>query len=125
MLITEHEAIQVRNFIDQLNDRRDSAVAVEGMRDADALRRLGFSGRLLQFHRFGGMAKFADAAARYKRVIILFDGDRKGRYLTSRAMRLLERRTSVDLSFKRRLRKITCGKVMFTEQLVYYERCAA
>ena len=120
MLVTEQEIDQIRNFIDRLNNRKDSAVAVEGKRDAHALQMLGFSGKILQFHRFGSFVNFADSAARYKNVIVLFDRDKKGRYLTGKVIRLLERRTNVDLSFKKRLRTITRGQVMFTEQLVCY-----
>ena len=121
MLVTEQEISELRDFIAGLNEMRDSAVIVEGKRDACALRRLGFSGNVLQFHRFGGMANFADSAAQYGTVIILFDGDKKGRHLTGKAIGLLERRTKVDLSFKRRLRAITRGQVVFTEQLGCYE----
>jgi len=67
------------------------------------------------------MNDFADSVARYNRLIILFDRDRKGRALTSKTIQLLQRRTKVDLSFKRKLRLITKGKIMFIEQLVSYE----
>lgn len=121
MLVTEQEISEVRDFIAHLNEMRDSVVAVEGKRDARALQRLGFSGQVLQFHKFGGMASFADSAAQHRNVIILFDRDKKGRYLTGKAIRLLERRTKIDLSFKKRLCAITKGQVMFTEQLGCYE----
>jgi len=64
---------------------------------------------------------FTDSAAKYENIIILFDRDRKGRYLTGRTLSLLQRRTRVDLTFKRKLRLITKGKIMFVEQLVCYE----
>ncbi len=121
MRVTEHEIDQLRGFIAHLNAMRGSAVVVEGKRDACALQRLGFSGKVLQLNRFGGMVDFADSVARYESVIILFDRDKKGSRLTGKAIRLLERRTRIDLSFKKRLRMITRGQVMFTEQLVCYE----
>ncbi|MCY4490186.1 MAG: toprim domain-containing protein [Thaumarchaeota archaeon] len=120
MLITEQEVFQVRDFISQLNSMKDSVVIVEGKKDVNALRLLGFSGNLLQIHRFRGFIQFADHVAQYKNVIILFDRDRKGRQLTRKAVRLLTRRTRVDLSFKKRLCVITRGQVVFTEQLRYY-----
>ena len=67
------------------------------------------------------MIKFTDSVAKYERLVILFDRDRKGRFLTGKTIQLLQRRTRVDLSFKRKLRKITKGKIVFIEQLVSYE----
>jgi 5S rRNA maturation endonuclease (ribonuclease M5) len=54
-------------------------------------------------------------------LIILLDGDRKGRYLTGKIIEQLQHRTKVDLSFKRKLVLITKGKIRFIEQLVCYE----
>ena len=121
MLVTEQEIDQIRDFIIELNAKKNSVVVVEGKRDANALRQLGFSGKVLQFHKFGGTVNFADSVARYNNVILLFDRDKKGRYLTGKTIQLLERRTNIDLSFKKKLRIITKGQVMFTEQLVCYE----
>jgi len=67
------------------------------------------------------MINFTDSVAKYKNLIILFDRDKKGRCLTGRTIQLLQRRTKVDLSYKRKLREITKGKIMFIEQLVCYE----
>jgi len=58
---------------------------------------------------------------RVESVIILLDRDRKGRYLTGKIISQLERRTKVDLSFKKKLVSITKGKIRFIEQLVCYE----
>ena len=121
MLVTEEEVIELKNFIFQLNSMKDSVVVVEGKRDSIALKKLGYSGKILEFHRFGGMIDFADSVSKYKRLIILFDRDKKGRTLTGKTIQLLQRRTKVDLSFKRKLRIITKGKIMFIEQLVCYE----
>ena len=106
-------------MIQELNGE-DAAVVVEGRRDAEALRRLGFAGTLLQFHRYGGFVRFADTVESQKRVIILFDYDHEGRYMTYRLIRLLQRRTRIDLSYHRRLAKITRGKVRYVEQLASY-----
>jgi len=67
------------------------------------------------------MIKFVDFVAKYDRVIILLDGDRKGKYLTAKLIEQLQRRTKIDLSFKKRLVSITKGKIRFIEQLVCYE----
>ena len=121
MKVTEQEVQDVRNFILLLNSQVDSVVIVEGKRDSTALKKLGFSGKVLELHKFGGMIKFVDSVAKYQRLIILLDGDRKGRYLTGKIIEQLQHRTKVDLSFKRKLVSITKGKIRFIEQLVCYE----
>jgi len=121
MLVTEQEIIELKNFIFQLNSMKDSIVVVEGKRDSIALKKLGYTGKVLEFHKFGGMIDFTDSVSKYKRLIILFDRDKKGRRLTGKTIQLLQRRTKIDLSFKKRLREITKGKIMFIEQLVCYE----
>lgn len=121
MSVTEQEIIELKNFIFQLNSIKDSVIVVEGKRDSIALKKLGYSGKVLEFHRFGGIINFTDSIAKYKNIIILFDRDKKGRYLTGKTIRLLHRRTKINLSYKRRLQEITKGKIMFIEQLVCYE----
>ena len=121
MLVTEQEITELKNFIFQLNSMKDSVVVVEGKRDSIALKKLGYSGKVLEFHRFGGMVNFADSVAKYENLILLFDRDKKGRRLTGKTIKLLQRRTKLDLSYKRKLREITKGKIMFIEQLVSYE----
>jgi 5S rRNA maturation endonuclease (ribonuclease M5) len=121
MLVSEQEILELKEFIFQLNAVENSVVIVEGKRDSNALRKLGHTGKILEFHRFSGMVDFADSVAKYERLIILFDRDKKGRTLTGKTIQLLQRRTKVDLTFKRKLRIITKGKIMFIEQLVSYE----
>ncbi len=99
----------------------DSVVIVEGKRDSAALRKIGFSGKVLEFHKFGGMINFVDSVAKHDNLIILFDGDKKGKYLTGKTIQLLQRRTRIDLTFKQKLTTITKGKIRFIEQLVCYE----
>ena len=117
----ESEIAEIEKFINLLNSQKNSAVVVEGKRDSAALIKLGYSGKILEFHRFNGMIKFADSAAKYRKLILLLDGDRKGRYLTKKIVGLLEHRTKIDLLFKKKLVTITKGKIRFIEQLVCYE----
>ena len=56
----------------------------------------------------------------YGRFTTLFDYDREGRYMTHRLARLLQRRTIPDLTYRRRLSKITRGRVRFVEELLQY-----
>ena len=121
MWITEQEIVELKKFIFELNSIKNSAVVVEGKRDAAALERIGYEGEILKFHYFQGMIEFTDFASRYKSLIVLFDRDRKGRHFTRTMIKLLNRRTKIDTSYKRKLQKITKGKIMFTEQLICYE----
>ena len=121
MTITEKEVEELRRFVNHLNSMNESVVVVEGKKDSIALKKIGFTGNVLEFHKFGGMIDFADNVAKHKNLIILFDRDRKGKVLTGKAIHLLQRRTNVDLTFKRRLNKITKGKIRFIEQLVCFE----
>ena len=121
MEFPENEIAEIKKFIDLLNSEKDGVVIVEWKRDSAALIKLGYSGKILEFHRFNGMVKFADSAAKYHKIILLLDGDRKGRYLTKKIIELLEHRTKIDLLFKKKLVSITKGKIRFIEQLVCYE----
>ena len=121
MEFSEKEIDDMKKFIKHLNSKNESVVVVEGKCDSIALRKLGFSGKILEFHSFKGIVKFSDSVAKYKSIILLLDGDRKGRYLTKRIIYLLEHRTKIDLSFKKKLVSITKGKIRFIEQLVCYE----
>mgnify|MGYP000023474753 FL=1 len=121
MEFSEKEISEIKKFVIHLNSQKDSVVVVEGKRDSAALVKLGYSGKILEFHRFNGMIKFADSAAKYRKLILLLDGDRKGRYLTKKIIGLLEHRTKIDLLFKKKLVTITKGKIRFIEQLVCYE----
>ena len=120
VLVTDQEISELRKFVLQLNSIKDGVVVVEGKRDFNALRKLGCKGKILEFHKFGGINNFADSVAKYKKIILLFDRDKKGRYLTGKVIQLLQRRTKIDLSYKRKLRQITRGKIMSVEQLVCY-----
>ena len=72
VLVTEQEIIELKNFIFQLNSMKDSVVVVEGKRDSIALKKLGYSGKVLEFHKFGGMIDFTDSVSKYKNLIITF-----------------------------------------------------
>ena len=121
MKITASEIEGMKNFIALLNSKKDSIIVVEGKRDSAALKKLGFSGKICEFHSFKGLVKFADSVDSYKQMILLLDLDRKGRYLTSRIISQLEHRIRIDLSFKRKLAMITKGKIRHIEDLSMYE----
>jgi len=54
VLVTEQEIHEIKKFVLQLNSMKDSVVVVEGKRDTSALKKLGFSGQVIEFHKFGG-----------------------------------------------------------------------
>ena len=121
MKFPESEIAEIKKFVNLLNLQKNSVVVVEGKRDSAALKKLGYSGKIIEFHRFNGMIKFTDSAAKYRKLILLLDGYRKGRYLTKKIIGLLEHRTKIDLLFKKKLVTITKGKIRFIEQLTCYE----
>ena len=116
----ESEIDKIQDFITSLNSKKDSIVVVEGKRDEEALKKLGFSGSICQFHSFKGLTRFVDSMPRYKSLILLLDSDRKGSYLTKRIISQLQHRMRIDLSFRKKLVVITKGKVRHVENLTLY-----
>jgi len=116
----ESEIDKIQDFISSLNSKKDSIVVVEGKRDEEALKKLGFSGSICQFHSFKGLTRFVDSMPRYKSLILLLDSDRKGSYLTKRIISQLQHRMRIDLSFRKKLMVITKGKVRHVENLTLY-----
>lgn len=110
MRITEQEIAELKEFIFQLNTVNQTVI-VEGKRDSKALRKLGYLGKILEFHRFGGMVNFADTVSEYDNIILLFDRDRHGQKLTEKAIQLLQRRTSIDTTFKKNYEKLLKEKL--------------
>jgi 5S rRNA maturation endonuclease (ribonuclease M5) len=115
------EIFKVRDFVKSLNSAYHSIIVVEGKRDEQALQKLGFTGKICQFHSFKGLIKFADSMPKYKNLIILLDSDRKGRYLTKRIISQLQHRMTVDLSYRKQLTVITKGRIRNVEDLSIYE----
>lgn len=121
MQVTRDELDQIRGFVESLN-AQECAVLVEGRRDAAALRSIGYAGDLLVFHSYGGPVRFAEVAASHDRIIMLLDGDRRGRLMTARIVTLLQRKTRLDLVFRKRLVRATRGRIKFIEELSRYSR---
>jgi 5S rRNA maturation endonuclease (ribonuclease M5) len=119
--ISDEMVSDLRDFIVELNLAHESTVVVEGKRDSIALKSLGYTREVLEFHNFGGITKFADSVSEHKNLIILFDFDRKGKYLTRRVIDQLQRRTRIDLSYKKKLAQITSGRIRTIEELRQYE----
>ena len=120
MNIKLQDISRVQDFIKSLNSAHNSIVVVEGKRDEDALKKLGYSGKICQFHSFKGLVKFADSMPKYKNLILLLDSDRKGRYLTKRIIAQLQHRMTIDLSYRKELTIVTKGRVKNIEDLSMY-----
>ncbi|MDE1770001.1 MAG: topoisomerase [Thaumarchaeota archaeon] len=120
MNIDFEDISKVKDFVKSLNSKH-GIVVVEGKRDEDALKKLGYTGKICQFHSFKGLIKFADSMPKYKNLILLLDADRKGRYLTKRIISQLQHRMTIDLSYRKDLTVITKGRVKNVEDLVLYE----
>ena len=120
MNIDIHDISKVKDFVKSLNSRHDSILVVEGKRDEDALKKLGYIGKICQFHSFKGLIKFADSMPKYKNLVLLLDSDRKGRYLTKRIIAQLQHRVTIDLSYRKELTVITKGRVKNVEDLTIY-----
>ena len=73
MKFSEKEIEEMKKFVKHLNSKKDSVVIVEGKYDSIALRKLGFSGKILEFHSFKGIVIFSDSVAKYKNIILLDD----------------------------------------------------
>lgn len=115
---------KLRSFVGQLNEESEkgSVVVVEGRRDAEALSSIGFTGNPTVFHNFKGVADFVDVHGHTgRKIILLLDMDRTGKYLTSRLVSQLQvRKNNVTLSYKHALAKITNGKVRHVEDLTIF-----
>jgi len=116
----------LNTFVRQLNQMADEgwAVLVEGKRDAEAVRGLGYTGGLATVSSVSRLG--ARALAPSKKVVILTDLDREGRILAARFIKLLSHegiRTS--LSERRRLRVASRGAFRHIENLSRFSETSA
>ncbi len=115
-----YEVDGLKTFMKKLMDEADSGalVVVEGVRDEEALRSLGFKGRVFLLCQGGGVKRLLTVAAGFKKTIVLTDLDRKGRVLAGRiASALQAKNMQVDLYFRRELRCLMRGRVRAIEDL--------
>ena len=105
----------VRNLNSEADSR--SVVIVEGKRDLAALRSLGFRGEAVMLCHNGSISGLAENVSRYRKTILLLDLDKEGRSLTAKAASLLQGRTTIDLSYRRKLGLIGKGRIRHVEEL--------
>lgn len=88
------EALKLENF--------HTPVLVEGVRDEQALRRLGLEGQIIIYNAGQPLGAMADALARtHKRIIVLLDWDRTGGHLVKRFTEHLQAQVDLDLSYRK------------------------
>lgn len=119
--IEEDELQRLHGFIDDLNNEADNGavIIVEGKRDKEALMSLGYKGGMFTLNTFKGIHNLAEQLEYESKVILLLDMDRKGKYLTTRIMKIMN---NVDLFYKRELMNITKGRIKCIEELITYSR---
>ncbi|MFW9830927.1 MAG: hypothetical protein ACFFD8_04065 [Candidatus Thorarchaeota archaeon] len=95
----------------------DVPIVVEGIKDITALRGLGLTGPI---HSLAGhnIVSLADELTHYRRLLILFDFDRRGGQLTRHLINQLEGRGVVILHrVRQQLRRAFCWRVRVIEGL--------
>ena len=117
---------ELENFVEYLNQesKTGSIVVVEGKRDLEALRSIGFDGDIVVFHNFRGISEFVHyLSIRNRKIILLLDMDRKGKILTSKILKHLNSSYQHDyLQTKRRLAQITRGRIKHIEDLKAFSK---
>jgi len=117
---------EIEQFVEFLNNESKigSIVVVEGKRDLEALRSIGFNGDVVVFHNFRGIGEFVHhLSIRNRKIILLLDMDRKGKVLTSKILKHLNSSYEHDyLQTKRRLAQITRGRIKHIEDLKSFSK---
>ncbi len=106
-------------YVKKLNDEsvNGAIVVVEGVRDVEALKSIGFVGNVFMLCHNSNLQTLAEKAKNYRKTILLLDLDREGRSLTKKAALLLEKKSAIDLYFRRELSSTTRGRVKHIEEL--------
>ncbi|MHA2066836.1 MAG: toprim domain-containing protein [Candidatus Thorarchaeota archaeon] len=113
----------LQSFVKNLNDASNNGalIVVEGKRDIDALKSVGFSGSTFMLCHNNRVVDLVSEAEKYRKIILLLDLDRAGRVLTKKAATILQGKSPIDLLFRRELRSKTKGRVQGIEELKRYK----
>ncbi|MFY3741385.1 MAG: 5S rRNA maturation endonuclease (ribonuclease M5) [Candidatus Nitrosomirales archaeon] len=123
--IDQDEVQKVQKFVNMLNEESDNGavIVVEGKRDVNALVSIGFNGNVVTLNNFKGVNGLVDNLEKVRKVILMLDMDRKGKYLTHKILTLLRYKgRNVDMFYKKMLAEITKGKVRHVEEIVIYKK---
>ncbi|MFQ5970401.1 MAG: toprim domain-containing protein [Nitrososphaerales archaeon] len=119
------EVQRVQKFVNMLNEESSNGaiVVVEGKHDVEALDSIGFVGNVVMLNSYKGVNRLVEHLEQTRKVILMLDMDRKGKYLTHKILTLLQYKgKNVDLFYKKTLAEITKGKVRHTEDLTIYNK---
>jgi len=100
-----------------LNDLKEEnkvvPIIVEGEKDIEALKRIGFSGTIISLNAGFSIIDFCDKIAeKYKEIIILTDWDRRGGYLCHTIVKNLQGRVNCNTIYREILAKNTIIKTV-------------
>jgi|YelNatPaOPRAMG01_1025707.scaffolds.fasta_scaffold22252_2 5S rRNA maturation endonuclease (ribonuclease M5) len=118
------EVDDLKAFVKKLSDEANNGalIVVEGLRDEEALRSLGFSGTFFLLCRGRGLQRLLTVAQAFKKTIVLTDLDRKGGVLAAKVVATLQSKNiRVDLFFRKELRSIMRGKIRSIQDLKKFE----
>jgi len=77
----ERTALRLQQIMQDLNSK-NTLLIVEGKKDHDAVRKLGYTGAIFEMCGSGGGTKnLAEAIGKYKNIVILVDLDKRGKRL--------------------------------------------
>lgn len=110
---------ELREFVNQINNEstKDSLILVEGKRDLEALSYLGCSGNIQVYNSYKNIVDLADNfRVKYKKLILLLDLDDTGKIMTRKISYLLNQRY-IDNYYRKKIIKITQGKIRTIEEL--------
>jgi len=110
----EHCVEEVQLALDELTEINMSvSIIVEGVKDRQALRKLGLTGKINTINKGLSLADFSDwIAERYEQVIILTDWDRRGGLLCRRLKDLLKGRVKYDVELRQRFSRYAMIKTV-------------
>lgn len=96
---------RLRIFVDKLNieSENGSIIVVEGKRDVEALNKVGFTGNITVLNRYKGINNFVDNHNHLgKKIILLLDMDRTGKYLTSKLLKQMQPMGEMSVYFTKK-----------------------
>jgi len=121
--ITPRVLDNTQNFIMKLSQESEDGalVVVEGPKDVQALRSLGFEGKSLMLCWNAGLSRLPAEMLLHTKVIPLLDLDKEGRALTKKVIALAEKRgVKLDLFYWRHIVPLTGGSITEIQELIRF-----
>ncbi len=114
---------RLQSILEEGKERNiERPIIVEGRRDRDVLRELGFEGEIILLNQGMNLVDFADEiATHYSEVILLLDWDRKGEELTEKLRHLLrDVGVHCDLRLWDKLHTLLSSHISSVEELSFF-----